>query len=296
MTEVITGVADGPDGSFATIDASGRVWSWSGFERLRSAFNVEFAATLGVTHHRLAIVSPGSAGSQIIVGSWSHGVAAFTVDGDLLWRRRDIRSVHRLVSMPTGAPNRQSRVGVVCERGSCLVLGATGGTRYQLVGGKFLAGGPDGSVLLHKRTEVQRRPQPDQEPLWRVVLGTFAVLDAVLDEDALVCGADGRLRLIDASGQERWRTPPDPIQSIVRVTPDPDGSGWLCVATAIGGRPRPAQLLRMRRDGNAEPIAQITQACVGFVDGGRRYVTSDGSVLSAPAWRDPQPLDADLIS
>ena len=173
-------------------------------DKLRSVFDVGFAAvTVAVPFSRLAITSPDSYVRQIVVASWTCGVAAFTVDGAPLWHRRDIRCIHRLCTLPTGAGTGQTRVGVVQERGPGLVLGATGGTRYRLPAARFLAGGADGSVLVHTRSGVHLRPGPDQDPVWRIELGTFAILDAVLNDETLICGADGRLRLVDGGGLGR---------------------------------------------------------------------------------------------
>ena len=279
MAGEIVGVAEGPGAFFATFDAGGRVLVWSEPGQLRSAFDVGFAAVkVAVPARRLAIISPGSDRLQIVVASWTRGVAAFTADGAPLWHRRDIRSIHRLCTLPTDAGTGQSRVGIVRERGPGLVLGTTGGTRYRLPAARFLAGGADGSVLVHTRSGVHLRPGPDQDPVWRIELGTFAILDAVLNDETLICGADGRLRLVDAGGLEQWSTPIDPGRRILRVHSHPAGPGWLGLSAPSGARAGPYQVLTVSHDGDLVSISKLAGSWLAFVDGGRRLVAQDGTV------------------
>jgi hypothetical protein len=279
MVGEIVGVAEGPGAFFATVDAVGSVRVWSKPGQLRSVFDAGFAAvTVAVPSNRLAITFPGSDILQIVVASWTRGVAAFTVDGAPLWHRRDIRNIHRLCTLPIGAGTGQSRVGVVRERGPGLVLGATGGTRYRLPAARFLSGGADGSVLFHTRSEVHLRPGPDQDPVWRIDLGTFAILDAVLNDETLICGADGRLRLVDCGGLERWNTPVDPARQILRVHSNPAGPGWLALSVPSGGRAGPYQVMTVSHDGDLVAINELAGSLLAFVDGGRRLVAADGTV------------------
>jgi hypothetical protein len=190
VADEIVAVAEGPEGLFATVTVDGRVSVWSGPGDLICEFGTGIATdTVAVLSHRLAIASPGTGEVQIVVGSWTRGVAGFGLDGKQLWHRRDIRHVHAVRALPADG-GAASVVGVMVERGPGLILGATGGTRHRIRAARFMAGGPDGSLLVHDGKAVVLRAAADRDPLWRISLSTFAVLDAVLDGEVLLCGAD----------------------------------------------------------------------------------------------------------
>ena len=269
----IVAVADGSGGMFATAGADGRISVRDASGGIVSAFDAPVADESPVWSNRLAVVDVGAV--HVVVGSWRRGVAAYTVDGRQVWHRRDVRQVQAVRPLPSGDGS-SGWAGVVVESGPGLVLGPTGGTRHRLPGVRFLAGGPDGSVLVHDRRGLNRRPAPNQGPAWRADPGTFAVLDAVLDEvETLVCGADGRLSLFGAGGIPLWRTPDGSGRRIVRVCPDPAGPGWLCLAfPAAGG----AEVLRAGRDGGLVPVGEVPLAAFGFAGGGRFVVATDGTI------------------
>lgn len=277
MSDDLVAVAEGPDGLFATLNAHGTVSVWSRPGDLRAQFNTTLGAvTAPVPSHRLAIVV-GVDEINVVVGSWSKGVAAFALDGAARWHRRDIRHVQRLRALPTDAAA-HSVVGVVQERAGGLVLGVTGGTKHRIVGARFLAGWPDGSLFVFDGASAFRRAAPDSEPVWRLDLATFALLDAALDGGALISGANRRLTYVGPDGVVAWRTPADTRQ-FVRVRADPDGDGWICLATLTDRRSVP-QVVHVAPDGQITLIAEVPGSWIDFVARGRYLIGTDGAFES----------------
>jgi hypothetical protein len=277
VTDSVVAVADGPDGRYATLDIHGTVSVWVAPTRLLSRFSVPVAGSQQVPSHRLAIVVT-ERGLSIVVGSWSGGVAAFDPSGTPLWSRRDIRHVQRLRSVPVGNRDGADIVSVVREKSGGLVLGPTGGTRRRIPGARYLAGWPDGSLLLFDGARVARLAAHGEEKLWQSAVQTIAVLDAVLEDGAaLLCLADGRLTRLDPQGAVVWRTQQVPERRILRVRAHPAGSGWLGLAVPAG-RPGVPAILRVSPDGQVEPLADVPGSWVDFVDGGRHLVATSGAV------------------
>jgi hypothetical protein len=277
VSDDLIAVAEGPEGLFATLTARGVVSVWSSPEDLLSRFVSPIGSvTVPGTSHRLAIVVDGDE-VDVVVGSWTEGLAAYTVDGALRWHRHDMRHVQRLRALPTDG-GAKTVAGVVLERGGGLVLGRTGGTRHRIPEARFMAGWSDGSLLVFDGKGVSRRAAPDAELAWRVELATFALLDAALDGGATVCGADGRLTHIDQNGVVAWRTPALPNQQIVRVRADPEGDGWICLATTTDRR-IPPQVLRVASGGEMTPVVEVPGSSIDFVGRGSYLVARNGNVM-----------------
>lgn len=267
-------VADASEGAFATLDGHGSVSVWAGPDRLMSRFSVpDAAADVAVPSDRLAIVSGGT-DMQVVVGFWSRGVAAFTEDGAPLWHRRDIRQVQAVRALPTGA---SGVLAVVSEHSGGHILGAAGGTRHRVQGARFLAGWPDGSILVHRNKVLARVVPGEEQPLWRTEAASFGVVDAALDEGCLVCWAGGRLTYLDAAGALQWQASGDPGHTITRICPDPGSDGWLCLAPSHAGG-RPHQILHIARDGAVSVRAEISGPVFRFAGHGRYTVTVDGKI------------------
>jgi hypothetical protein len=285
MSSSLVAVADGRDSLFATLGADGIVSVWSGPDALQSRFSAGIArASVPVPSHRLAIVM-GVGEISVVVGSWSQGVAAFDVDGATRWHRKDIRHVQRLRAVPIDE-GEHSIVTVVQERNGGLVLGQTGGTRHPVARAQFLDGWRDASLLVFDREGVSRRTAPYKEDLWRVDLATFAVLDAVLDHGALICGADGTLTYVSSGGEVIWRVPAVATRRIVSARAHPDGDGWICLSVSNVPRGVP-QVLKVNQDGEIATTADFPGTWIGFVCGGRCIVAANGTVAKVPGLARP---------
>jgi len=273
-------VADGRDSLFATLDTDGAVSVWSGRDEVRCRFIAEFArAVVPVRSGHIAIVA-GEEEATVVVGSWTRGVAAFGLDGQVRWHRQDIRHVQGLRAVP-GADGRGQVLAVVRERGTGLVLGRSGGTRYQVPGARFLDGWPDGSLLVFNGKQASRRAAPYSGSSWSIDLAAFAVLDAVVGDGALICGADGSLVHAGDDGEVRWRVTTGKGRRAVRAWADPHGAGWVCLAptNVSGSVPR---VLRITREGVIAASADCAGTWIGFAFGGRCLVAADGTVCDVP--------------
>ncbi|MDG6105236.1 hypothetical protein Daura_34155 [Dactylosporangium aurantiacum] len=173
--------------------------------------------------------------------------------------------------------------GVVTSRQGCLVLGRTGGTRLRVAGAAFVAGWADGSLLVADRTGTARRLARDGSPLWQVPLRSFAVLDAAVDEGALVSVASGRLLYVGADGVVAWSAAAPERESIPKVRAV--GDGWVCLSTASSRRTVPT-VWRVGRAGELTPVAEVPappDTWLGFVGGGRYLLGRDGGTVDLGA-------------
>ncbi|GAA4252397.1 hypothetical protein [Dactylosporangium darangshiense] len=270
MPAEVVGAAESDDGRYVTAHAHGRVPVWSAPGRLESDFAAPLAAhdPPAIPGRLIAFVRPAGADPQIVVGAWLGGVAGHALDGAVLWHRKDLRHVEPVAALPVG--DGRVLAGVVTARGPGLVLGPTGGTRHTIRGARFLAGGPDGAVVTQERETVALRPAADRPPAWRVELGTFALLDAVVGEQTLLCGADGRLRLVGADGAERWRTSARATGRITRIRICREDAGWLCLTQ--GGRVQHADA-----EGVLRPVGAVPWDTIGFV-GPEHVIGPDGAL------------------
>jgi len=270
MPAEVVGAAESDDGRYVTAHADGRVRVWSAPGTLETDFAAPLAAhdPPAIPGSLIAFVRPTGADPQIVVGAWLGGVAGHSLDGAVLWHRKDLRHVDRIAALPAG--DGRVLAGVVTARGPGLVLGPTGGTRHTIRGARFLAGGPDGAVVSQERETAALRQAVDRPPAWRVELGTFALLDAVVGEQTLLCGADGRLRLVGADGAERWRTSARATGHITRIRICREGPGWLCLTQ--GGRVQHADA-----EGVLRPVGAVPWDTIGFV-GPEHVIGPDGAL------------------
>ncbi|WP_326999682.1 hypothetical protein OHA72_31630 [Dactylosporangium sp. NBC_01737] len=283
-------VAEGPGGCYATVDDAGSVSVWAGPGELRSRFDAIPGDGAETRSSDSVAVTTGPAGIEIVVGSWHRGVAGFDPEGGVRWRRRDIRHVHDVRALPDAGGARRV-AGVVTERQGGLVLGQTGGTRLTVRGGRFLAGWADGSLLAADRKGSARRLARDGTVLWRLPLTTFAVLDAAVDDGALISVAARRLTYVGPDGTVAWRVPTPHGEAVPIVRADPDGDGWICLSTASARHTVPT-VWRVARDGGLSPVAEVPappDLWLGFAGGGTHLLGSDGRLVElglGPApWR-----------
>jgi hypothetical protein len=280
MAGNLIAVADGRDSLFATLDADGIVSVWTGPYDMRSQFSADLArVSVPVPARRLAIVS-GSETASVVVGSWTQGVAAFDLQGAILWHRRDIHHVQDLRTVQGGVSEHRI-LTVVRERGGGLILGPTGGTKYRVDKAQFLDGWPDTSLLVFDGKNVSRRASPYSESSWKLELRTFAVLDAVVGEGALICGADGFLTYVDGSGDVAWRMPVGDGERIVSARAHPNSDAWLCLS--VSNRPKGGpQILRITQAGEVAARVDLPGDWLDFVCGGRFIVASTGETTEVP--------------
>jgi hypothetical protein len=283
MADGVAAVAEGPDGMFAMLDTRGEVSVWRAPGRLLSRFTVPAAEGQRNPSDRLAIVMTEQE-PAVVVGSWSGGVAAFDSGGSRLWFRRDIRHVHQVQAIPGESRDSAGTVSVVRDRAGGLVLGPTGGTRRRIPRAQYLAGWPDGSLLLFDGSRAARLAARGEETLWQLAVQTLAILDAVLGEGtALLCTAEGRLTYLDENGVVVWRTQPEPERKILRMRAHPDGPGWIGLA-APTGRPGVPTVVRISTDGQIDLLSEHPGSWVGFIDGGRHLVATSGAVEAVYSW------------
>lgn len=278
MSANLIAAADGQDSLFATLDADGSVSVWSGPGEMHSQFTVELAQTpVPVPSRRLAMVA-GETGTAVVVGSWTQGVAAFGLDGQPLWHRRDIRHVQSLRTIPDAVGERRI-LTVIQERGGGLILGQSGGTRYRISKARFLDGWPDAALLVFDGKQISRRTPPYSKNSWSIDLSTFAVLDTVVGDGSLVCSADGFLRLIGNDGETIWRVSTGKGQRVVRARSDPDSSGWVCLAATNepGSSPK---VLKITPEGTVAASADFNGEWIDFVLDGQCIVTTNGDVFN----------------
>ncbi|HZM83371.1 MAG TPA: hypothetical protein VFC19_47255 [Candidatus Limnocylindrales bacterium] len=283
MAGNLIAVAEGRDSLFATLDAEGIVTIWSGPGEMRSQFSADFArVSVPVPSRRLAIVA-GSETASVVVGSWSQGVIAYDLAGANLWHRSDIHHVQHLRAIRSET-SEHSILTVIRERGGGLILGPTGGTKYRVDKAQFLDGWPDTSLLVFDGKNVSRRSSPYSESSWKLELRTFAVLDAVVGDGALICGADGILTYLEGSGDLVWRMPVGEGRRVVSARAYPHSDEWLCLS--VSNRPGGPRILRITRDGQVAASVDLPGNWIDFVCGGRFVVASSGVVAQVPDFTD----------
>jgi hypothetical protein len=275
----VLAVAEGPGSQFATLESDGGVSVWSRPEALRSRFRAEIArVTVPVPSRRLAVVASASGATSVAVASWTQGIAAFDVEGQRLWHRRDVHHVQHVRGLP--AQNGTGALAVVSEKAGGLVLGPSGGTRHRVPRARFLDGWPDGSLFVFDRHSASRRAAPYAESVWQVDLPTFAVLDVVLGEGALICGANG-VTFVRDDGEILWRIAATGARRIIRARAHSDGDGWICLSVSNEDRGT-SQIVRVGRDGDITTAIDFPGAWIDFVCGGDFAVATDGTVAEVP--------------
>lgn len=237
--------------------------------------------TLDFGGKRLAISDDGQ---TVFVGAYHvHGIAAYSIAGPELWRRKDLKKVQH-ITLTTD----NTRVLCCFEQGSCESLNAlTGKSGRALRGVKNVWESPLAPVRFLERSRDYATAD-FEAPIARIDRVSFSVLAAAFSP-ASVCisEAAGPVRAFDThSGVELWRyDPPEGAHFLelayVEVLDTFAGVSW---PSNKGG---PLLLQRLTPStGTAQTIGDIgTAHTVIFCQRGAQLVTNTGAVFDVKSGR-----------
>lgn len=236
----------------------------------------EFDTVLDFGGKRLALSQTESA--CLSAAYKIHGLACHeTPFGRLRWQRRDLKKVQQILVTPDGC-------SVYCcrDEGPCEVVSiSTGETTNRIRGLRY--------VWIDARDIVQLRKTSDgavvcrdQGVAFRIVLNSFAILDAVISESHVtISEAGGDVRIFSlTTGKEVLRHTQPEGYHILSLSLSPDASGFYGVQWKYdtGGQ---KLLLRFSFDSpESEVVRDLGKPSeTVFCHRGRHLLTSEGDLV-----------------
>ncbi|MEX0979156.1 MAG: hypothetical protein WDZ48_09905 [Pirellulales bacterium] len=269
------------DDYFVTAAATEDITVWSLSEHRQVS---HFKSVMDFGGQRLAI-QPGD-DARVFAGAYHrHGLCAYTIQGELIWQRRDLKKVQRIAIGRYTGPHLQ--LSVQCASGPYHLLElATGEAEFDLPGVRYAYAGPT-HFLAESTRGIELYRQGAEEVVWarqQNLRGDFyGIHDAVVTDSRFVyseamLGHDVRCYSLD--GTELWNWSPPSNHLVEQIRWDADCRVWRLIEREAEIR-FPKTMVTLDPQG-----AQLARSCLEdvenmeFLDGGRYLVTSKGQVVA----------------
>jgi hypothetical protein len=190
----------------------------------------------------------------VVAGAWErHGICGYSLDGTLLWQRKDLKKVQALVSARRGAA-----VAACFTDGPMRVLDTTSGetiSEVRAVRG-YAEGSPAGLGAAALRGGVALLDTEDWNFRWKASVPGFALLDIALATGALAASGVAQphdedrsgISCFDLSGEQIWRWQAPSEVNVPRLGWDGRQTEWVGVLNHVNNR-EPDTLARWSVDG-----------------------------------------------
>jgi len=235
-----------------------------------------FKTILDFGGQRLAI---DKSGSIVVTAAYTrYGIAAYNAEnGELLWRRRDLKKAQYLTSSP-----RTDRIYAGFATGpGCVLDSRTGETLSRHAGVQwFLESSYESLVFLDKRRPIVSSADSLKE-LFSIKRASFAFLSAAFAPDQIaVSEAGGYVRCFElCNGYPVWTFESQAGTHCLDVTYSKDDDAFFGILWnyEVGGE---KELVRFSRDGSASVIANIGRpAETTFEQNTATLITSDRKLI-----------------
>ena len=261
----------------AFFESTVQIWNWDKAEQIG-----ELETVLDFGGRRLALTAGGSI---CITGSWSHGVAAYSVpNGDCLWRRPELTEVQRLTLSASG-----QEVNCGFEKRPLAVIDVrTGNTVRTDKNALALYSSRFGSYKFVEQPKGYRIMGGHEREIPSI---SFALLDAALSPEA-VCISEPKvgIRCFELeSGKQLWHHPNLGTNRLAFCASD---FNFFCVAM-IDRSPHDCSLVRLApRIMDCDQVAFIGPCWeASFSHSGNVFVTMRGDVFETSTGRLLSQLD-----
>jgi hypothetical protein len=265
---------------FVTAAATEDITVWSLSDRKLVS---HFKSVMDFGGRRLAILPVNE--PIVFAGAYDrHGLCAYTIEGEPIWHRRDLKKVQTIAIGRYTAPHFQ--LGVECASGPYHLLEpATGEGEHDLPGVHYAYDGP-AHFLAESTGGIELYRQGADEMVWsrpRNLVDFDGIIDATVTDSRFAyseraLGND--VRCYSLNGTELWNWSPPKNCVAEQIRWDADRRVWRLIERESGS-PLPKTLVTLDPQGAQVAQTRLEDAeYMEFLDGGRYLVTSKGQVLA----------------
>ncbi|MFZ5440852.1 MAG: hypothetical protein ACOZQL_12655 [Myxococcota bacterium] len=268
MNEIVFASSAPSDLAAVVAGAPARAGVWSLLQRKQLG---TFPVAWSPGGRRVALAT--EAPVRLITAAYhEHGVSAYTLDGQRVWHRKDLKKVQHVDVFHDDQGRECVAVGV--ESGPLSVLNASTGKTWTQLRGCTRLSGARGLRLAVARGAATLSAAGQEH---RLALESFAVLDIACSEDAVcISEAGASLRCFSASGAPRWAASFGQGAHAVEVAWHPGRREWLAV---VWNYETGSQPLLVRFDADGKRLGETPCARSSLAPSGDVALTSELRVL-----------------